>query len=188
MNAYKCGSRLAALLLCLAIPNLAVADTGGNNTNCDSDTGPEGYTLTAVVVLSALAIYAGGTYTLYKVTKSSSEDEEEKAARELSRYLRKNHGSVTRDVLASRGLFWETWQAGSGMTPLEAARLHHYFNGSEEQSAMLDALNSKLSVVEARLFAAAMLNAAHTALGPQRFEKIIEVALLQRQATVPQRG
>ncbi len=190
MNAYKGRTRILVLLMCMSIPNLAMADTGGNNTNSNSDTGPQEYTITAIAVLTGMAIYAAGTYTFYKVLDSTSGDDEddEFAAREFSRYLRKNHGSITRDVLTSRGLFWETWHTESNMTPAEAKQLQHYFDGSAEQSAMLDALNSELTVVETKRFAASMLEAAHKALGTERFKKMIEVSLARHRAKTTQQG
>ena len=190
----KLSTSLIALLLCMTIPQLAWAsndslddstrqssrDSTNNNSN-NSDTGPLEITLTGVVVLTGIAFYAGGTYTAYRITDSTHDKDEERAARELSRYLQVNHGAVTRDVLAGRGLFWDTWRMESQLSQAELTRFEAYFNGSSEQTAMLHTLNSELSPDQAKHFASNMMQAARTALGHERFDAVVQDTLKRYQ-------
>jgi len=195
MYTRKSVSYFLAFLLCSVTPQLAVAESnpaspgyGSNNSNSPSDSdGPESYTITASLIGAATTIYGLGTYGLYATTQHyRSKDDQDQAAEELALFMRKNHGSVTRDVLTARGLLWEQWRVESGLSQRELEKFERYFNGSSEQTEMLNLLNAKISVKEARLFATKMVQAVHNALGEERLVQSIEYALAHARRTHPQ--
>ena len=187
MKARGTTTKVLALALCLSVPAVSWADQNSSDSHSDrssdnSESGGESHTITVVLVLSAVAVYGAMSVSAFNSLKATSDSDKEKAARALSQYLRENHGSVTRDVLAARGSFFETWQSESGMTQAEASRFQAYFNGSSQQTAMVHALNSDLSVTEARAFASEMMQAAHHVFGQERFDTIVAASIAHHQA------
>jgi len=175
---------ISILIVSLCFSGSAFAEAGSGNSNSNSDL--EGTTLaTTVVMVVGGGMLAGFIWSSVAMTRSGNE---EAAAEELARFLRQNHGSVTRDVLAGQGLFWDQWQVETGLSDAELTTFQTSFTGSKQQTAMLTLLNSPLSAKDAVLFATELVQAAQIALGEKRVVQSFEFAIARSPSTVKKAG
>ena len=156
--------------------NSSNSNAGGSNTN-------EGELSSALLLLAV--VYGGSAVALWFAVSSTIDatdnPDQAEATEELARYLRQNHGSVSRDVLLAQGVFWNQWQIETGLSPEEMATFRYYFDGSSQQTKMLQALNSDLSLEQAQAFALELTSAMRDALGQKRFTDLVQVAFSRKE-------
>ena len=164
------------------------ANSGNSSDNSSNSNSNESHTnegeLSSVLISSAV-VYGGSAVALWFAVSSTIDATDNpgqaEATEELARYLRQNHGSVSRDVLLAQGVFWNQWQIETGLSSEEMATFRYYFDGSSQQTKMLQALNSDLSLEQAQAFALELTSAMRDALGQKRFTDLVQVAFSRKK-------
>ena len=189
MNLNRLPFMLFILIFTFSNTALADADSSRTDSNSNSNrTEDEMSSTTVVVVAAAITIYGLSFGAAMWSSSEISEDDKEEVNKELARYLQQNHSSVTRDVLAAQGPFWEHWRSEAGLTQDEINQFQIYFSGSTHQTKMLHLLNSDLTPAKAEAFGIEMVHAFRQTLSEDRFRESVSFALNRVKTVKHQAG
>lgn len=129
------------------------------------------------MVGSVLVVAGASVYLGWMVAQALTAAPYQMHSGQMAAYLRENHALVARDVLEGQGVVLDGWYASLGLSAEEQALLRGSLDGSDEQAAMLAALDGVDGLEEAQAFATSFVKLLHRTLGTDRTEALVAAAV-----------
>jgi len=95
----------------------------------------------------------------------------------LAGFMRRQHAMLLHDVSTSEGPVLDAWTHDLRLTAAEKRRLRRALDGSEEQGALIDALDGTIDERQAERFSAAFMRVTDRALGRPRTKVLVARAM-----------
>jgi hypothetical protein len=95
----------------------------------------------------------------------------------LAGFMRRQHAMLLHDVSTGDGPVLDAWAHDLRLTVAEKRRLRRTLDGSEEQGALIDALDGTIDEAHAQRFSAAFVRVTDRALGRTRTRALVARAI-----------
>jgi hypothetical protein len=143
-------------------------ESSKNSTDGSSDSTSRGEGGRTFTIAAAIVIAAAGIAAAIGFGVSTTNRNQQDAEQQLSKFLRRHHSAVVRDVALARGPILEGWAAQWGFSDAEVDRFLSELDGSAEQVAMVEVMSRLDDPAAARRFASQMYRVMENALGQER--------------------